>query len=93
MTEKSTRILLIIAITLMGLLLLRLATIGPALAQASAPAQVQPVMVIDNRTLYVLSNNKIYVYYWDSPAREKLLPVALIGKLKLMQTLDAKISP
>ncbi len=91
MTEKSTRILLIIAITLMGVLLLRLATIGPVLAQSVAPAQVQPVMAIDNTTLYVLSNNKIYVYYWDSPAAKKLLPQ--IGKLKLMQTLDAKISP
>lgn len=48
-------------------------------------------MVVDNATLYVLSNNKIYVYYWDGPATKQLRPQ--IGKLKLMQTLDAKMAP
>ncbi len=86
MTDKLTRIALFISFVVIAGLLLRPAMTQPA--QLQQAAQTQPVMVVDNATLYVLSGDKISVYYWDGPATAKLKPQ--IGKLKLMQTVNIK---
>lgn len=84
MTDKVTRIALVAALIAIGLLLLR-----PAATYPAEPQRSQPIMVVDNATLYVLDNDKIYVYYWNGPGVHKLMSQA--GTLQLMQTLDAKI--
>ena len=84
MTDKLTRMALVVALIVIGLLLLR-----PAATDAPQFQRTQPVMVVDNATLYVLDDHKISVYYWDSPASRKLI-LPQIGKLRLLQTLDAQ---
>jgi hypothetical protein len=89
MNDKMTRFFLMVAIVVIGLLLLRPASTSPVAQLPVHPNQVQPVMVADNATLYVLSNNKVYVYFWDGVATKEFK--AKIGKLRLMQTLDARL--
>ena len=89
MVDRIFRVCLLGSLVLIGMLLLRPVATSPT--QFQPIQQNQPVMVVDNATLYVLSNNKISVYYWDGPATAKLKP--RIGTLKLLQTLDTKQIP
>lgn len=86
MSEKLIRACLAVALCVIGLLLLKPAATKQVLTTANQSAPTQPVMVVDNATLYVLANNKISVYYWDGPATKTLKPQ--IGQLQLLQTLD-----
>ena len=86
MKDKTIKYALVVVTGLLCLSILK-----PAATKPIVPIEPsQPVMVVDNATLYVLVNNKIYVYAWNGPATKKLVP--LTGKLELLQTLDSGIS-
>jgi len=89
MKERSTQMLLTVAIVVAGLLLLRPAYTSPQQSALTQTSQGQPVVAADSGLLYIVSNNKIYCYYWDDPKRPDLM--SKTAKLKLLQTTDAKM--